>query len=36
MDQDLERSKDAGFRAHLTKPVTAQALDEAIATVFEN
>jgi len=27
---DIARSKGAGFMAHLTKPVTAAALDEAL------
>jgi CheY-like chemotaxis protein len=31
-DQDLQRSRDAGFQAHLTKPVDVQTLREAIAT----
>jgi CheY-like chemotaxis protein len=31
MPGDLERSSIAGFREHLTKPVPARSLDEAIA-----
>jgi CheY-like chemotaxis protein/two-component sensor histidine kinase len=31
-DQDLERSRDAGFMAHLTKPVNLQILREAISS----
>jgi signal transduction histidine kinase len=31
MDEDVSRSHGAGFVAHLTKPVTAQALDSALA-----
>ncbi|HET9227961.1 MAG TPA: response regulator, partial [Thermoanaerobaculia bacterium] len=30
MDEDIQRSRDAGFAVHLTKPVTLQALQEAI------
>jgi two-component system CheB/CheR fusion protein len=29
-DGDLEQSRDAGFDAHLVKPVTLDALEEAI------
>ena len=32
-EEDVQRSRDAGFAAHLTKPVTVQALDRALATV---
>jgi CheY-like chemotaxis protein len=31
-DQDLQRSREAGFMAHLTKPVNLQTLREAIAS----
>lgn len=31
MPGDLERSSTAGFREHLTKPVPARSLDDAIA-----
>lgn len=31
-DEDIERSRNAGFVAHLTKPVQLDALDAAIAT----
>ncbi|MES1245256.1 MAG: ATP-binding protein [Acidobacteriota bacterium] len=30
MDEDLRRSREAGFTAHLTKPVSLQTLQEAI------
>ena len=30
MDEDIARSKAAGYRAHLTKPVAVQQLDETI------
>jgi two-component system CheB/CheR fusion protein len=30
MDEDLRRSREAGFAAHLTKPVSLQTLQEAI------
>ncbi len=30
MDDDIARSKAAGYRAHLTKPVAVQQLDETI------
>ena len=30
MDEDIERSRDAGFSDHLTKPVSADALEEQI------
>lgn len=35
MDEDQQRSKDAGFAAHLTKPVDLTELREAITTVFQ-
>jgi len=31
MEQDIARSRDAGFACHLTKPVRMQSLDSAIA-----
>jgi CheY-like chemotaxis protein/anti-sigma regulatory factor (Ser/Thr protein kinase) len=34
-DEDLRRSGDAGFYAHLVKPVTLQALDEVLRKVSE-
>jgi len=34
MEADLARSADAGFLAHLTKPITVDALDRALAKVF--
>jgi PAS domain S-box-containing protein len=33
MDHDIVRSQTAGFAVHLTKPVTIQALDRALAAV---
>jgi len=30
MDEDIQRSREAGFTAHLTKPVSLQTLQEAI------
>lgn len=30
MDEDVQRSKAAGYKAHLTKPVAVQRLDEVI------
>jgi CheY-like chemotaxis protein len=30
MDQDVARSRAAGFSAHLIKPIDVQALDKAI------
>jgi CheY-like chemotaxis protein len=32
-EQDLQRSKEAGFAAHLTKPASPDRLSEVIATV---
>jgi CheY-like chemotaxis protein len=29
-DEDLRRSRDAGFFTHLTKPVSLQALDDVL------
>jgi CheY-like chemotaxis protein len=34
MEEDIARSVAAGFAAHLTKPVGAQKLDEALAAVL--
>jgi PAS domain S-box-containing protein len=33
MDDDLERSKAAGFVAHLTKPISVSALDRALSEI---
>jgi CheY-like chemotaxis protein len=33
MDEDIERSREAGFERHLTKPVNLQVLQEAIREV---
>lgn len=30
MDEDIDRSRAAGYKAHLTKPVEVQRLDEVI------
>ncbi len=35
MEQDLERSRQAGFSAHLTKPIRAQELDAALHQVLD-
>ncbi|MFN2624378.1 MAG: response regulator, partial [Chthoniobacterales bacterium] len=35
MDEDLQRSREAGFSAHLTKPVNVQELTRAIREVTE-
>ncbi|HWN41418.1 MAG TPA: ATP-binding protein [Thermoanaerobaculia bacterium] len=35
MDEDIQRSRDAGFASHLTKPVTLQMLQEAILQATE-
>ncbi len=35
MDHDIVRSQAAGFGQHLTKPVTIQALDKALAAAWE-
>jgi PAS domain S-box-containing protein len=32
MDEDVNRSQSAGFAAHLTKPVSMQGLDQALAS----
>ncbi len=34
MENDLIRSGEAGFVAHLTKPIRMQSLDEALAALF--
>jgi hypothetical protein len=34
MDEDIERSAQVGFSAHLTKPVKMQSLDNAIIAVM--
>ena len=31
MDEDMNRSREAGFVTHLTKPVSIHALDRALA-----
>jgi CheY-like chemotaxis protein len=33
MDEDIRRSREAGFQAHLTKPVNFQSLEVAIQKV---
>jgi CheY-like chemotaxis protein len=35
MENDLAQSRQAGFVAHLIKPVSMQALDEALASLAE-
>ncbi len=35
MEQDVQRSKDAGFVAHLIKPVRMESLEKVLAEVFE-
>ncbi len=35
MDEDLRRSREAGFSAHLTKPINAQELTRAVREVAE-
>ena len=34
MDDDLQRSREAGFATHLTKPASPKAITEAIALVM--
>jgi len=34
MEEDIARTRNAGFGAHLTKPVRAQSLDEALVAVL--
>jgi signal transduction histidine kinase len=34
MEQDVARSQQAGFRAHLTKPVRVASLDQALAAIL--
>jgi CheY-like chemotaxis protein len=36
MDGDLKRSMEAGFSAHLTKPISFEKLEEAIARAMES
>jgi PAS domain S-box-containing protein len=36
MDEDVERSRAAGFLTHLTKPVSVNALDRALSIVCAN
>jgi CheY-like chemotaxis protein len=33
MDEDIQKSQEAGFSRHLTKPVTLQTLESAIVQV---
>jgi len=33
MDEDIRRTKDAGFELHMIKPITAEQLDAAIRSV---
>jgi PAS domain S-box-containing protein len=33
-DQDIQRSRDAGFAIHLTKPASPEAIEASIASVF--
>ena len=35
MEEDVSRSQAAGFVAHLTKPVTVEALDGALAAAAD-
>jgi CheY-like chemotaxis protein len=35
METDVARSRASGFSAHLTKPISAHALDRAIAEVMQ-
>lgn len=36
MDQDIKRYKEAGFDAHLTKPINIQKLEMLINQFFSN
>ena len=36
MEQDIRQSEQAGFSAHLTKPISLSQLHEAIARVLES
>jgi CheY-like chemotaxis protein len=36
MDEDLARSTDAGFFAHLTKPISASVLDRSLEQAFQD
>src|SRR4051812_32510133 len=36
MDEDIRRSKEAGFQDHLTKPVSFSRLQEVIAELMES
>ncbi len=31
MEEDMDRTRDAGFMVHLTKPIVAESLDQALA-----
>jgi CheY-like chemotaxis protein len=33
MEEDLQKSLEAGFELHLTKPIAPQALGEAISKI---
>jgi PAS domain S-box-containing protein len=35
MDEDIQRTKDAGFELHMIKPITAEELDAAIRSVCD-
>ncbi len=36
MEDDVERSREAGFQVHLTKPIVTQALDKALAELHRS
>ncbi|HEY1847998.1 MAG TPA: response regulator, partial [Opitutaceae bacterium] len=36
MENDVVRTEGAGFAAHLTKPITVEALEDAIATALKS
>jgi CheY-like chemotaxis protein len=36
MEQDIARSQEAGFIAHLTKPVRIELLDDALVTATKD
>jgi CheY-like chemotaxis protein len=36
MEEDVARSRDAGFVAHLTKPVSIQSLETALNAVADS
>jgi CheY-like chemotaxis protein len=35
MDEDIQKSREAGFQKHITKPVSLQALQSALLAVLE-